>query len=216
MIYKLIRGLWPKRRSPKQIKKMEEVNVTASESVKKEVTEIAKVEPEIKQAPKPKPKEYQWIRGERAGILEIYKENKVKAGKDWIYFESGKRIDSSLLSEFMLEINERQAPLDLGDIRKVPVAGAKPSTAMTESSKSPIRILLEKQKKFDTVKVIHEMEINLPAASLYEVMLDNFGEEVKTELIEMLLGKLNTEEIREQLKKTIVDTIDKYYKNEEV
>lgn len=207
IINKILEKLLYNKNIHKDKKEMDEIDNNEVVSEKPQITEILPVS-----SPLPKPRQYQWIRGERVGAIEEYKEKKVKGNQEWVYFQSGKRIASNLISEFMIEINERQQPLDLKDLSTLDNPNIpKKINPITESYKSPVRILLEKQKKFESVSVTHVMEINLPSPSLYEVMLDNFGDEVKSELTELLLGKLNTEEIREQLKQTIIKTIDNYY-----
>ena len=42
--------------------------------------------------------QYQWIKGDRIGNIEIFAQTK----DEWIYFQSGKRINSELLNEFMI------------------------------------------------------------------------------------------------------------------
>jgi hypothetical protein len=165
-------------------------------------------------------KRYQWVRGEKLGNVEIFKEEKEEAGVAWIYFESGARIKSELLSEFLLEVSEADLannpihgnnstnPLDTLN----PLGNSSPVQTAQAAPKSPVRQLLEKQAKKNVEEINLLIEMPIPKRSIYEVIRDSYDDgEVDKELTSMLLENLSNEETKEQLKKAVINLIETYY-----
>jgi hypothetical protein len=53
--------------------------------------------------------QYQWIKGERLGEIEVLD----KTDEEWVYFASGRRINPTLMNEYMLPINEYDKPMSI-------------------------------------------------------------------------------------------------------
>jgi len=53
--------------------------------------------------------QYQWVKGERLGEVEFLE----KTDTEWAYFSSGRRINVTLMNEYMVPINEYQSPMNI-------------------------------------------------------------------------------------------------------
>ena len=197
MIYKNIRNISFKSLF-KRNKNMDENIISDSVSEEK-----------IEQVHEKEKKQYQWVKGETIGDVETFKEYKEKNGRNWVCFKSGRRIDASLLSEMMIEINDRQPPLELG--LSTDWLGQNNKQLERIEPKNPILALLEKQKKTKSIVLTYEVNVEVPETLVYEMLVETFGNEVKEQLTNMLLGKINTEQIKTELKETIIKLIDKIY-----
>jgi predicted small metal-binding protein len=84
------------------------------------------------------------------------------------------------------------------------------STPQLVEEKSPIRIILEKQKKKTVKDISIPFEFNFPSEKAIEFMMMMFDEEeVIEEIIEFALSQMSTEEIKEIIKENIKESIKK-------
>lgn len=167
---------------------------------------------------------YQWIKGDNIGIIEKFKES----SNGFIIFESGRRINENLLYEFLIEVNDEIDTLDINNIPKVKTAfdieteaGLKfekninnkknQSGVKNIKSENPIRILLEKQSKNNSVKVEIEFDINIPKKEVIKLLQESFNDNVEEELISFIKDKLNKDEIINKVYTQIEKTIKSYY-----
>ena len=173
-----------------------------------------------------KVKRYQWVRSDKTGIVETFKEEREDAGSVWIYFESGSRIKTELISEFLLEVTDEQLandPIHGIDSSEDVLNSLNPQQALEQAipqlmeaipmaQKSPVRQLLEKQAKKNVEEIQLVIEMPIPKKSIYEVIRDSYEDgEVDEELSSMLLENLGSETIKDQLKKAVINLIENYY-----
>ena len=82
--------------------------------------------------------QYQWIKGDKTGNTEIFAEAK----NEWIYFQSGKRINVDLINEFMLPFDgtnktlQPNANAGIATTRAIPAQQGSPGTSSVNSSYS--------------------------------------------------------------------------------
>lgn len=157
----------------------------------------------------------QWIKGDKVGNVERI------ANKDgeWTVFQSGARIATELLNEFLIPIEGE--PLDL-NIQPQPHGptgsnGAGPySTGIQGSIKpvreNPIKTLFDKQKKTDQVNLEFSIPVNVPLTDIFNIISMSFDEEeVLKELDLFITNQVNIENIRDTLQKSIHELIIKRY-----
>ena len=152
----------------------------------------------------------QWIKGDKIGSVEV-----IKSTEDgWTIFESGGRISTNLISEFL-------EPLD-GD----PLDFASPTPALEKAAKaykekmppqevttSPIRTLFDKQKKNDKVKLNLTFPISVPKKAIYEIISSSFdSEEVNEELESFIKKQISEDLILDSLFDSIKELIKTRYK----
>ena len=80
---------------------------------------------------------------------------------------------------------------------------------------SPIRVLFNKQKKNNKVKLILEFPVNIPVKGVYELMSTSFDkDEVNEQLQSFILDQLPEDEITDCLFDSIKSLIESKYKGE--
>jgi hypothetical protein len=158
--------------------------------------------------------DYQWIKGDDVSMTERYKNVSLVGEMAFIDFESGKRINSELLDEFMIMLPAQpkivQPPVQNHQPAKQPQAASAVTSIIYEDPKnsnpdSPIYKLLKKQKK-NMVEVSIKIKLNLPPKDLYTVLSGSF-EDAEKEIIEFVLDGVDIENI----KASLADSIKKTY-----
>jgi hypothetical protein len=152
----------------------------------------------------------QWIKGDKFGNVEI-----VNGTEDqWTTFESGGRIATTLISEFLepvigdaLDFNP--PTLALTEAAKAYKEKVPPQKAIT----SPVRILFDKQKKNDKVKLNLSFPIDVPNKAIYEIISSSFGaDEVNDELESFIKDQVSEDLILDSLFDSIKELIKTRYK----
>jgi len=167
-----------------------------------------------------KPEYWQWIKGDLIGNVVTFKD----VDDSYINFNEGGRIaialkdeflqslDSDLAGEFINTSNTTSDLLNIGgqqkDISIVP-------TESVIKIKSPIRVLFDKQKKNNKVKLILEFPVNIPSKGMYDLMSTSFDAgEVKDELKDFILDQLSKNNITNCLNQSVESLIESKYKGE--
>lgn len=166
----------------------------------------------------PKIKYLQWIKGDTIGDVVTISH----ADTEWIYFNEGGRISTSLKDEFLSSIDDELASTLMGSV----ITGVDPlNTSMAvvptqivqpvipPPEKSPIRILFDKQKKNNKTKLILEFPVNTPNKSIFDLMISSFEpSEVNKELNDFILEQLDVDQIMDSLNESILKLIKDIYK----
>jgi hypothetical protein len=169
---------------------------------------LEEIETELKNS------DFQWIKGEQAGMIEKY-QSVIEVGEmKFVSFQGGGRMNVELLSEFMDIFPS--TPIDFGI--------SQPSLANSQSKKSadkkgsvnsvdysssvqvgveesPIYKLLKKQKP-NWVNVNISLKLNLPTKSLYNVLVTSF-EDAETEIASYVTEGVEIEDIRDAIAESI-------------
>jgi hypothetical protein len=169
-----------------------------------------------------KPKlHWQWIKGDNSGNVVTFKDE----GPQWITFNEGGRIATDLRDEFLQQLDPDIAgefvkpnqsnidPLNVGGTNVTPNTEV-PITPL-EQSISPIRVLFNKQKKNNKVKLLLEFPVNIPTKGVYELMSTSFDPtEVNEQLESFILDQLSEDEILDCLHSSVQSLIESKYKGE--
>jgi len=161
------------------------------------------------------PIKFQWIKGDKIGNIETV------SGTDheWTLFESGARISSSLINEFMIPITTYDAPLDFtSSPQPAPVERRRdrsPRTGSVQAShieKSPIRILFDKQKNTDNITLNLSLNITVPKNDIFDIMCVSFdAEEVTKELYMFIADQIKDDQLKDVVREGITSLIDQRY-----
>lgn len=152
----------------------------------------------------------QWIKGDKIGTVEVI------TGTDgqWTKFESGGRIDTSLISEFLSPIDGE--PLDFNPPTPTLQKAAetyKEKVTNSLPTPSPIRTLFDKQKKNDKIKLNLTFPIEVPKKAIYEIISSSFdSEEVNDELESFIKDQISEDLILDSLFDSIKELIKTRYK----
>jgi hypothetical protein len=154
--------------------------------------------------------EFQWIKGEDMSVTETYKDVNSNGEDVFIIFKSGKRINLSLLDEYMVwfPANTRIPETPVIDQKPIRVKSEPMVTSIQYSDQpngafdeSPIYKLLKKQKK-NTVEVSIKLKLNLPSKDLYNVLCLSFDDAEK-EIVDFVLDDVNIDDIKRSLGESI-------------
>lgn len=169
---------------------------------------------------------YEWQTGNRAGIVEVY----VAETDTQIYFQSGRFVDKEQLDILLRQVDEDRYRQKGGDNQFLPPPPAPPQpqsieewerllgnpepssiappAPKIEKEKSPIRIILEKQKKMNEESINVEIKLKLPSTKVFEFLSMMFDEdEVITEITEFAYSQITSESINDAIKETIKNYI---------
>lgn len=171
-------------------------------------------------------KYYEWMTTNRMGKVEEY----VAEDDSTVYFQSGRFIAKEQLEVQMKQVDESvylakggenqffsappppPAPSSIEEWEKMlgnpePNSIA-PPTPKEEKEKSPIRIILEKQKKMSEESINVEVKLRLPSTKVFEFLSMMFDEdEVLEEITEFAYSQITSESINEAVKETIKNYI---------
>lgn len=161
--------------------------------------------------------EFQWIKGDMISGIEKYKGISAEGETFFILFESGRRMNISLLDEFMMYYPEppklnNVIPQERPEI-SFPETSNKKSTVTSISyevsgqdsyikEESPIYKLLKKQKR-NPVEVSIKIKLDLPSRELYGVLSESF-EDAEGEILSFILDGVDIDDIKKSLSESIM------------
>jgi hypothetical protein len=169
---------------------------------------------------------YEWNSGNRAGIVEVY----VAETDTEIYFQSGRFVAKEQLDTLLRQVDESRynqkggdnqflppppipsAPQSLDDWEKMlgnpEQTSIAPPQPRLEKEKSPIKIILEKQKKLKEETLNVSLTLRLPSPKVYEFLSMMFDEEeVIAEITEFSYSQITSDSINDAIKETIKNYI---------
>jgi len=162
------------------------------------------------------PSHWQWIKGDDTGNVVTIKNEDDK----WINFNNGTRLAKDLKSEFIQPLEEDLA----GELLKTQSSPGMPSLTVPKITEdvsipkkeiSPIRVLFNKQKKNNKVKLLLEFPVNIPQKAVYELMSTSFDkDEVNDVLQSFILDQLSEDEISDCLHNSVQSLVESKYKGE--
>jgi hypothetical protein len=151
----------------------------------------------------------QWIKGDKIGTVEVISGN----DGEWTTFESGSRIATSLISEFLMPIDGE--PLDFSPPNPALTKAAetyKEKVTTQPKVASPIRTLFDKQKKNDSVKLNLTFPIDVPKKAIYEIISTSFDlDEVNEELESYIKDQISEDLVKDSLFESIKQLIKSRY-----
>lgn len=173
-------------------------------------------------------KYYEWKDGFRQGTVECY----LCEAEEKIYFESGRFVDKNRLDDDLFTIseeiytqktqreealinqqqewasllgNEDQALLNQVTQSSTPQPAPQPAPVV---EKSPIRIILEKQKKKEVKQVNITLNIEVPTEKVIDLLTVMFDEdEVYEEIISEAVSNFDIEDLRNLIQESIIKSI---------
>lgn len=156
---------------------------------------------------------FEWKTGPDTGVVEIY----VAELNDVVWFESGRNCPKEKLDFLTNEISEQEYNFKKEKPQIFPIDQLAPPLGNPEPPKvetNPIRIILDKQKKFDIVKVNYPVSIQIPSKKVIdflEMMFDE--EEVATEIAKFAIERVN-HDLVEDFKSHIIAHINNKLKGD--
>jgi len=152
----------------------------------------------------------QWIKGDNAGTVEAV----IDEDGDWIKFQSGRRINSLLVSEFMIDAT--RGALDPNDLR-LDVNLVAPQTSTKPKSngdvvENPIETLIKKSSKVYQDQISISINLTLPTSELVSFISDSFGEEETMSCVKKYINdQVSIDDVKAAINKGIDEFIDESY-----
>tara|TARA_B100000575_G_C22732949_1_gene439221 strand:+ start:75 stop:569 length:495 start_codon:yes stop_codon:yes gene_type:complete len=154
------------------------------------------------------PQKLQWIKGDNQGNVEVKKGEE----GEFTLFESGKRIYTNLIGEFLQPIDDEIAEA-LAPPLEINSPTISPAKQPAKVEKSALRTLLDKQKKLDKVPMGISFSVNIPKKKVIDVLESTFDpEELHTELKNFIEDQIDIEEVVNTVKDSIKILIQEKYK----
>jgi hypothetical protein len=160
--------------------------------------------------------EFQWIKGEMLSGIEQFKDISTNGDDFFIHFISGRRMNISLLDEFMMyypapprvnipiqsdppEIYQQKQPQKNSTVTDISYENIGSDNYINDES--PIYKLLKKQKR-NPVEVSIKIKLDLPSKELYGVLSESF-EDAEGEILNFILDGVDIEDIKKSLSESI-------------
>lgn len=170
---------------------------------------------------------YQWIKGDFTGRVETVKDHIDENGLNFIVFESGKRINESLLLEYLIEVPEYQAKVaEEAASLETELDFPPPSPQLSQAAQqynqqvkkqelpsSPVLQLLRAQKAEDEEALEISLKVKVPKKDFVKIIRASFGEEVDRDLYEYITSQLDASFIAEALETETKKFISKHYES---
>jgi hypothetical protein len=174
-------------------------------------------------------KRYEWISTSRVGRVETYL---VEDENNNTYFESGRIVPTSDIQNLLKEIDEEtfnyknsqqpeiESPKSVDhfiEMEKLLGNENPPAQQAVQQvvEQNPIKIILDKQKKKETVTLLVDFDFEIPTKKVLELLDLMFDrEEVIDEIIKSSTEKINIESITEAVKTSIKEKISSYFDEE--
>jgi len=137
--------------------------------------------------------QYQWIKGDYQGTVENITESK----GEWVYFQSGRRIKSDLLQEFMLPINHAE------QIVNIPGVDTPGLSASYDFSSEDDEMIVDSGtgEIINTKQIRQQTKRSLPGQKTQNAQLVNHQPEIQVEKkpespITILINKANKDKVK--------------------
>ena len=181
---------------------------------------------------------FQWIKGDKIGKIEIFKETKVVNGISFILFESNARINEKVLPEFLQEVDkefvagnyvdERVINFDSNILNNQNINNTNTNTTFNTNNnttfntnnnigkssvtlqKSPVRILLEKQLESNNIEINIPIKAFTVKPDVFNILHESFGDEALDELINIIFDSLDKQELNKLLKESVLYFYNKH------
>ncbi len=175
----------------------------------------------------------QWTKGDKIGNVEKIASH----DSEWTMFQSGSKIATSLINEFMIPIEgepldfrtsqvlEKDSKGPIGPTGSIGVTGYGPSSNLIENppgimdipekmqKNSPIKTLFNKLKKTDVVNLNLTFEVKIPTVDVFDIISTSFDEnEVLVELDLYILNQISQNTLNVKLRSAVEDLILTFYK----
>lgn len=154
---------------------------------------------------------FQWIKGDNIGTIETV----VEETANWTKFKSGRRINTSLISEFMIDIAE--GALDSDDLTlsktAIPPQTSVRSVPKGNVSENPIETLIKKSSKIYNDQIAVSFNLNIPSPELVKFISDSFGEDETIDCVKTyLINQISIDSLKDAMNDSICEFVEKSYK----
>lgn len=150
-------------------------------------------------------KTLQWIKGDKAGSVETI----LSIDNEWVIFQSGGRISSELIHEFMVDTQEGVLDFSIQQPERQQLQQQQqPNVIELDSA---LMTLLKKMTKTEEHVLHIRIPIKIPTIGMYNVLNDTFEDtEVNEEIKKYVLNQINDKEIKQCVALSAEEVISKF------
>lgn len=166
-----------------------------------------------------KEKYYQWLKGDNAGMIETWETGSIDFDGEikFVVFKSGRQVNQSLLSEYLVEIPSVREPAVDSDFMSINSSPrpAKPllresnpplqKVKATTTESNPVFSILEKSIKTKMNQTL-KITLNLPPRDLIKVVASSF-DDGQTSVLDYLVSQIPIEDLQKQIKEQLKQTL---------
>lgn len=146
-------------------------------------------------------KNLQWIKGDKAGSVETI----LTIDNEWVIFQSGGRISSELIHEFMVDTQEGVLDFSIQQVERA----SQPN--VRNERESALMTLLKKMSKTEEHILEIKIPIKIPTLGMYHVLNDTFEDtEVHEEIKKYVLNQINDKEVKQSVASSVEEVISKF------
>jgi hypothetical protein len=147
-------------------------------------------------------KSLQWVKGDKAGSVEIISSH----DNEWVIFQSGGRISTELIYEFMVSAEE-----GVLDFSIQPNQHIEHIVQTRNERDSALMTLLKKMSKTEEHILEIKIPIKIPTLGMYHVLNDTFEDaEVHEEIKKYVLNQINDKEVKQSVASSVEEVISKF------
>ena len=159
---------------------------------------------------------FQWIKGDKVGMVTSLKDVVDDNGIVFVEFTDGSRCNMSLFSEYILKIGAGDSAVDFADNKAIKAAieqsagnTAGATNGVVGQSRlnvpvvklSPIQELLKKRKP-NNITINIELTLNVPPIELLDVLKDSF-DHAEDEVVEFVLNSISQDDIKKSVRQAL-------------
>lgn len=146
-------------------------------------------------------KNLQWIKGDKAGSVETI----LTIDNEWVIFQSGGRISSELIHEFMVDTQEGVLDFSIQQVERASQHNVR------NECESALMTLLKKMSKTEEHILEIKIPIKIPTLGMYHVLNDTFEDtEVHEEIKKYVLNQINDKEVKQSVASSVEEVISKF------
>jgi hypothetical protein len=160
---------------------------------------------------------YQWIKGDHIG--QVWTVDKERKDRQWTYFTNDQRINTSLINEFMIKIEDTRDVLQFTpseDVQspKIEQAETKIEAPVQVKQVSVMGKMIQKMSKKNVVQIPVNININIPTPAIYAMLSEGMEEEdLNQEIIDVALEQIDIDNLQDYVKEQINTFLNEYYSN---
>ena len=149
-------------------------------------------------------KRFQWIKSDKAGNIELYKDTITDNNINWISFQSGNRVNEALINDVIIILEENEDPLEIS----IDTVKNKNISKENKLTKSPLESLIDIQIENNYINIPLSIELPLLKKDVYTLLKTSFkDEDIDKILLKCVSKKINIDD----LQKNLAINITKFY-----
>jgi hypothetical protein len=155
---------------------------------------------------------YQWVRGEKTGNVEMYASH----DSEWVYFQSGNRINANLIQDYMIQYYGEENGFDVEpqkhQFQKQAASKSQPVQDVPVKINDPVKSLLKQSIK-NEASFTYNLSLSIPKKVTYQLIKDSFECDIDEIIKDIVFENIDKNTLYKELQDYIKEQITIYYNN---